>query len=45
MSTNVLVRDIMTKKVKVAREDTNLHEIIAIFNDKREIRKTQLLCL
>jgi CBS domain-containing protein len=29
MSTNVLVGDIMTKKVKVAREDTNLHEIIA----------------
>lgn len=29
MATNVLVRDIMTKKVKVVREDTTLHEIIA----------------
>jgi CBS domain-containing protein len=29
MESNMLVRDVMTKKVKVVREDTNLHEIIA----------------
>ena len=29
MATNVLVRDVMKKKVKVVREDTNLQEIIA----------------
>jgi CBS domain-containing protein len=29
MATNVLIRDVMTKKVKVVREDTNLHEVIA----------------
>ena len=29
MATNLLVRDVMTKKVKVVREDTTLQEIIA----------------
>ena len=29
MASNVVVRDIMTKNVKVVREDTNLHEVIA----------------
>jgi len=29
MSSNVVVRDIMTKNVQVVREDTNLHEVIA----------------
>lgn len=29
MSDNVLVREIMTRNVKVVREDTNLHEVIA----------------
>lgn len=29
MSGNVLVRDVMTKNVKVVREDTALHEVIA----------------
>ena len=29
METNFLVRDVMTKNVKVVREDTNLHEVIA----------------
>jgi CBS domain-containing protein len=29
MESNVLVRDIMSKNVKVVREDTNLHEVIA----------------
>ena len=33
MATNTLVRDIMTKRVKVVREDTNLHEIIATFGN------------
>ena len=32
MSGNVLVREIMTKPVKVVREDTNLHEVIATFS-------------
>jgi CBS domain-containing protein len=32
MSGNVLVRDIMSKPVKVVREDTNLHEVIATFS-------------
>ena len=29
MASNFLVREIMTKNVKVVREDTNLHEVIA----------------
>ena len=29
MASNVLVRDVMSKNVKVVREDTNLHEVIA----------------
>jgi CBS domain-containing protein len=29
MASNVLVREVMTKNVKVVREDTNLHEVIA----------------
>ena len=29
MASNMLVRDAMTKKVKVVREDTTLHEVIA----------------
>ncbi len=29
MSGNTLVRDVMSKPVKVVREDTNLHEVIA----------------
>lgn len=29
MASNILVRDAMTKKVKVVREDTTLHEVIA----------------
>jgi CBS domain-containing protein len=29
MASNMLVREIMTKNVKVVREDTNLHEVIA----------------
>jgi CBS domain-containing protein len=29
MASNVKVRDIMTKKVQVVREDTNLHEVVA----------------
>ena len=29
MSSNVIVRDIMTKNVQVVREDTNLHEVVA----------------
>jgi len=29
MASNPLVREIMTKNVKVVREDTNLHEVIA----------------
>ena len=29
MAINVLVRDVMSKNVKVVREDTNLHEVIA----------------
>ena len=33
MATNTLVRDIMSKPVKVVREDTNLHEIIATFGN------------
>ncbi len=32
MSGNVLVRDIMSKPVKVVREDTTLHEVIATFS-------------
>lgn len=32
MSGTVLVRDIMSKPVKVVREDTNLHEVIATFS-------------
>jgi CBS domain-containing protein len=32
MSGNVLVRDIMSKPVKVVREDTSLHEVIATFS-------------
>jgi CBS domain-containing protein len=33
MESNFLVKDIMTKNVKVAREDTNLHEIIATISN------------
>lgn len=33
MSGNVLVRDIMTRNVKVVREDTNLHEVIATLSN------------
>jgi CBS domain-containing protein len=29
MESNIVVRDIMTKNVRVVREDTNLHEVIA----------------
>ena len=29
MASNMLVREVMTKNVKVVREDTNLHEVIA----------------
>ncbi len=29
MASNVLVRDIMTRDVRVVREDTNLHEVVA----------------
>ena len=29
MASNILVRDAMTKKVKIVREDTTLHEVIA----------------
>jgi CBS domain-containing protein len=29
MASNTVVRDIMTKNVKVVREDTNLHEVVA----------------
>jgi CBS domain-containing protein len=32
VSGNVLVRDVMTKNVKVVREDTTLHEVIATFS-------------
>lgn len=32
MASNVLVREIMTKNVKVVREDTNLHEVVATFS-------------
>ena len=32
MAGNFLVRDIMSKPVKVVREDTNLHEVIATFS-------------
>jgi CBS domain-containing protein len=31
MSGNVLVRDVMTRKVKVVRQDTTLHEVVATF--------------
>lgn len=32
MESNVIVRDIMTKNVKVVREDTTVHEVIATFS-------------
>ena len=32
MASNMLVRDVMKKKIKVVREDTNLQEIIATFS-------------
>ena len=33
MESNVLVRDVMTKNVKVVREDTSLHEVIATISN------------
>ncbi len=33
MASNIMVRDIMTKQVKVVREDTTLHEVIATLSN------------
>ncbi len=33
LSGNMLVRDVMTREVKVVREDTNLHEVIATLSN------------
>lgn len=33
MASNIMIKDIMTKKVKVVREDTSLHEVIATMSN------------
>jgi CBS domain-containing protein len=33
MASNIMIKDIMTKNVKVVREDTTLHEIIATLSN------------